>query len=366
MSTHDKLARIIHKVESNIDKLRYAARDKLGRSNNAVIQAYLGFSTSEKIFVRGRVLQDQGTLVLDKDASKWRNLRAAIRALNSHEVPSAKLYLPEFDAHVTADEEGFFEVWLELSQSINTITTAQNYSYVKAILKNKDDQDIFETELPVAIPSQNASFGIISDIDDTVLQSDATRTLSMINKVLFENAQTRKPFAGVSELYQALTAKDNPIFYVSSSPWNLYEMLSEFLKLNNIPTGPLMLRDWGISAEEFLPSSHKNHKQDAITKILDAYSELPFILIGDSGQEDPEIYFSLLDNYPDRILAIYIRDVSKTERDEKIAKLEAAAKDKNVTLMLSDTSESVAMDAFNNGWITEEELLQVKDAVAQG
>ncbi|MEM7736396.1 MAG: App1 family protein, partial [Deinococcota bacterium] len=130
----------------------------------------------------------------------------------------------------------------------------------------------------------------------------------------------------------------NPIFYVSSSPWNLYDMLTDFFDINDIPAGPLMLRDWGIKPSELLPFGHKTHKLDSITGIMDAYPDLPFVLIGDSGQEDPEIYTTLVSKYPSRIKAIYIRDVSDNARDAEIAKLrEEVAKVNCPFLLVKDT-----------------------------
>ena len=365
MSKQDRLARLIHKAEKNIDQVRYKVKNRLVDQNKVVIQPYVGFGTTKKLFIRGRVLLNRGTIVLDKESSVWRNLRASVRALNSHEIPFAKIYLPEFDKHIEANDEGFFEAWLEPSQALNNLAIQDNHYYITALFKNDDKEVVSKVSLAVAVPSDKAKFGIISDIDDTVLQSDATRTLTMIRKVLFENAETRSPFKGVAELYQALTGKHNPIFYVSSSPWNLYEMLQRFLKVNNIPQGPLLLRDWGITAEEFLPSSHKGYKENALTSILDAYPDLSFILIGDSGQEDPEIYSNLLDTYSKQILAIYIRDVSTEARDKAVENLKACVAKYDISLKLCKDSAEVGADAFDKGWITNQELQTIEDSVAQ-
>src|SRR5690606_438380 len=105
--------------------------------------------------------------------------------------------------------------------------------------------------------------------------------------VLFGNVHTRIPFAGVGAFYRALHTgggRMNPLFYVSSSPWNLYDVLSEFLHLHEIPAGPMELRDWGLAGDEILPVGHRAHKRVAIDHILARYPELPFILVGDSGQ----------------------------------------------------------------------------------
>ena len=155
---------------------------------------------------------------------------------------------------------------------------------------------------------------MISDIDDTVVLTGATSPLRMARTVFLGNARTRAPFPGVAAFYAALQhgvgrADFNPLFYVSSSPWNLYGLLTEFLTLRKIPLGPLMLRDWGINEREVLPTGHAGHKLEAIRKIMELYPDLPFILLGDSGQEDPEIYHRVVHDHPSRILAVYIRNV---------------------------------------------------------
>ncbi len=141
------------------------------------------------------------------------------------------------------------------------------------------------------IPGPGARFGVISDVDDTVLVTGATDAVGMARTVFTGNALSRMTFDGVAELYRALRGEQgNPIFYVSSSPWNLYDLLDDFLALNGLPAGPILLRDWGLSSIELLPTDHHHHKLGTIHAILSTYPDLPFLLLGDSGQQDPEIY----------------------------------------------------------------------------
>ena len=204
----------------------------------------------------------------------------------------------------------------------------------------------------VIVPPAAAEFGIISDMDDTVLQTGATSLLSMAKKTLFGNARTRLPFEGVSAFYAALHRGTNPLFYVSSSPWNLYDLLVDFLDVNEIPLGPLMLRDWGISETDFFTGSHGEHKLGTIERIFETYPHLPFILIGDSGQEDPEIYHEIVHNHPDRVLCIYIRDVSEAAaRDKEVQKLATELLNDRSELVLVPDTVTAARHAASRGWI---------------
>src|SRR5690606_6523602 len=132
----------------------------------------------------------------------------------------------------------------------------------------------------------------------------ASNLLQMLKLTLFNNAHTRLPFEGVAALYQAFHAgaggsEKNPLFYVSSSPWNLYDLLDEFFYLQDIPKGPFFLRDFGIDKDKFIVSGHEEHKIVQIEKILSTYPDMKFILIGDSGEKDPEIFTNVVQAFPE-------------------------------------------------------------------
>src|SRR4030095_16712537 len=127
------------------------------------------------------------------------------------------------------------------------------------------------------------------------------------------NARTRKPFKGVAAFYRALHAGVNPVFYVSKSPWNLFAPIVEYLEVQGLPEGPVILRDFGFRTP-------KNHKTRAIERILNTYPALKFVLSVDSGEQDPEIYAGIVRRFPDRIRAIYIRSVN-TKRISEIQNL---------------------------------------------
>jgi phosphatidate phosphatase APP1 len=192
----------------------------------------------------------------------------------------------------------------------------------------------------VLTPPPSARFGVISDIDDTVLVSHAASPFRMALTALLNNARTRSPFPGVAAFYQALQAgvrgdEQNPIFYVSSSPWNFYDLLVEFMQVNEIPAGPLLLRDYG--RQNLRDIGHRDHKRGEIDALLAAYPALPFVLMGDSGQEDPEIYASVVQDFPDRILGIHIRDVTpgSARRRQEIAALAEATAAAGAPLLFS-------------------------------
>jgi phosphatidate phosphatase APP1 len=208
----------------------------------------------------------------------------------------------------------------------------------------------------VLVPPATAQFGIVSDIDDTVLWSNVTNKMRMLKMLAVSNAHTRKPFKGVAAFYRALHAgaggnDANPLFYVSSSPWHLYTPLVDFLRSQNLPIGPLMLKELGVKSL-FGAGRHQEHKLASIERIFDTYPQLPFVLIGDSGQEDPEIYRELVLRHPQRIKAIYIRNVNPDpDRIEAIDRLAEEVRASGAQLVLVPDSEYAATHAAGEGLI---------------
>ncbi len=162
------------------------------------------------------------------------------------------------------------------------------------------------------MPSADARFGVISDIDDTILETGVQRALRMVVQTFTGSALTRTAFPGAPELYRDLAADVNPVFYVSSSPWNLHAFLLAFLRHRGFPLGPVLLRDLlGNRAG-------REQKHARIREILELHPDLSFVLLGDSGEKDPEIYADIVRDHPDRILAVYIREVRLDPGDGRV------------------------------------------------
>ena len=165
------------------------------------------------------------------------------------------------------------------------------------------------------IPPTHAEYGVITDIDDTILQTGVTSLLKwrLIVNSFFRNIDRRVPVGGAAEMLTEYHLDKNkrpvnPIFYVSNSPWNLYIYLQGFLELNNFPKGPILLRDIRTPFDK-TPKPEVEHKIAQIRNILDTYPDLNFILVGDTGQKDPVIYENIATEYPGRIKDIYLRKV---------------------------------------------------------
>jgi phosphatidate phosphatase APP1 len=358
-------ARIARSVERRVDT------PKPGTSGARQVIPYRGFGRASEVFVSGRVLSNPPPGPIDAADAWWRNLAAMFRHLESDEVPGARLRLTlaQTERHAITDEEGFYRAWLAPARPLPD-TGMWHVVDVEVIEPLHPDAVRVTTSGLVLVPPPTARFGVISDLDDTVIRTDATRLLPMLRRTLLQNARTRLPFAGVAEFYGGLNLGDdgseaNPVFYVSSSPWNLYPVLTEFLEFQTIPLGPLMLRDWGFSDRGVLPPGHGEHKLGAIRQILDCYPALPFILIGDSGQEDPEIYRDVVHQYRGRIHAVYIRNVtSDPARARAIGELAEEVRSVGSELLLSDDTLAAARHAAERGWVGERTISRVAEVVS--
>lgn len=320
------------------------------------IAGYRGYAASGRVLLLGRVLQDEGLPEADPSHSKARNLMVMLKRLESDPLPFARVraQLPAGQRELVADDEGFIRQWVEPETPLQP-----GWGSIQLELADPADGVPRVGHALYLTPPASAAYGVISDMDDTVLQSHVTDFIRAARMVLLENARTRLPFPGVAAFYRALEEgrtgeAGNPIFYVSSSPWNLYDVIAEFLEAQKIPAGPLLLRDWDLG-----PSLLRNagYKTGVIREILATYPLLPFILVGDSAQEDPEIYADIVATHPGRILAVYIRSVRKHPEDSPaIRNLAERVSCAGSALVLADDTLAAARHAAQHGWIREESL----------
>ena len=361
----DVITRMIHKAETSFDWVKYSIGSRFNSRVSPVILPYIGYGSQKFIHIKGRVLEEHGILPVKDTDRIWHNIANMYRRFESDEIPKARVLasFQEVVQEVTADEEGFFDVTMELSVSV---PAGLGWGQISL--------DLLEPKLPedgnpgavgrVLIVSPEAEYGIISDIDDTVVHTGVPNRLKMARTVFLKNAYSRKPVKGVPPFYRALQAGklgkgQNPLFYVSSSPWNLFDHFQEFFQIHDIPSGPITLRNWGIERQSLLAIKNRKFKLAAIREILGRFPELRFVLIGDSGEEDTEVYSEVMRLHPGQILIAYIRKVrDDPSRSEEIRQMARQAEEMGSALLLAQDAGEMARDAAQRGLINLPPALQ--------
>ncbi|WP_455168899.1 App1 family protein [Aegicerativicinus sediminis] len=318
------------------------------------------YGTGSHIYIKGRALEDESIDLeqkgmLDLLINSWKRFETdeiKNTPLNI-KLPNNKIF------QVVSSERGYF-LLDEPFGDIADLTNEEGWLQFEAsyddpnIKRNIQNGNRFPGEM--LIPSKDCSYGVISDIDDTILHTGLVSTFKwrVIYNTMLKRPSKRTPLKGAPEFYHLLhrgkSGKEkNPIFYVSHSPWNLYRYLEYFLKKNNFPKGPILLRDFPNPFSKN-SKSEKPQKQKEILNILKSYPNMKFILIGDSGEHDPDIYIEIAESHPDRILAIYLRSVNHEERMLRVKGLIEDYKTTDV-LMVED-SESAIAHALEKGFIS--------------
>jgi phosphatidate phosphatase APP1 len=357
------LEQVVAGADAAGDLMRERLRGRAGAAWRLAIVPYIGYGTARRVWLRGRVLKDEGLPRASADDPPWRNAFALYRRLESDEVPGARVRatLGRAVHDATADREGYFEFDLETDPPLS----GGGWYDVRLELIEPPREPAVAVDAPVLVPPPSARFGVVSDIDDTVVWTGVKNKPRMLLELARGNAATRKPFKGVGALYRAFGAgasgnDGNPVFYVSSSPWNLYLPLVEYLERQQIPLGPLALKDFGDHTV-FAHRDHAAHKLEAIERIFAAYDALPFVLIGDSGEQDPEIYAEVVRRHPDRVRVVYIRSIDPDPaRIDAIDRLIDELKTTGAQLVLAPDSEFAAAHAAAEGLIATAALADVR------
>lgn len=327
-----------------------------------VIETYRGYGSRDEVFLIGRVFRQSQRGATTSNEGWAAELRDIRRRITRRSVAGAVLTARFFGCteEVVTDRDGYFRVHLH-----PRLPAPPEASWHTMDLDLAGPEPV-HAKGQVFIPSAQCRRVIISDIDDTIMRTGVANKLKMLWRLFVEDAENRVAFPGAAALYRALYAgpcggEGNPMLYVSRAPWGIYDMLSEFFTMHRIPVGPVMfLREWGLSWKSPLPRRAEDHKRDLIERMLSLYHDLPFVLIGDSGQHDPEVYGQVVAAHPGRVVAVYIRNVSHdASRISEIAKLAEAVEAAGSSLVLAADSLAMAEHAAEHGLIDRNAVAEV-------
>ncbi len=341
---------LVHEVALRADRFADRLSRRLrGTPKRITVEPYLAHGSSDRVVARGRVVSNAPILAAEGFEPVWTRVRRGFRRFLTNEIAGVEIEaaLGSATGVGITDEEGYY--WIELAG--HALPADRLIHHLDLSVKEPPAGAVVTIGSARAhIPTGRTRRLVVSDIDDTVLATDATRTARMIMTTLSGSAWTRRGFPGTPELFGGLARggdgeDDNAFVYVSSSPWNLHGFLDAFIRHTGLPTGPLLLRDFGVDETMFIQGSHDAHKRAAIEELL-ALHDTSLVLVGDTGQDDPEIYRSIVASHPGRIEAVLLRHLTSDDRAEDVHRLFA---DLTVPLAVAGDTLGLAEVAESNG-----------------
>ena len=260
---------------------------------------YSGYADAEQARVLARVVLAPASA----DPAARRGI-AAWKRLLTIERPSVEVEIELGGTTTTAvsDEQGFVDVTVDLHGPLGD-------GDVDAVLRLPDRAP---TRVPIHVVAEGETRGVVCDIDDTVWVTGLSNPLAAARRTFFGTSAKRKIVPGMAELVQeAVRGHDQPaVVYLSNGPWNFAGIASRFLEKNGFPAGTLLMTDWGITPTHWFRDG-KEHKRSSLARLREDLPHVTWVLIGDSGEHDPELYTTFAREHGDVVAAIAVRQVQE-------------------------------------------------------
>ena len=164
-------------------------------------------------------------------------------------------------------------------------------------------------------PKQGTS--MVSDIDDTVKVTEINNHRAMLRRTFLESFEA---VPGMAARYRSWRDFGTQLHWISNSPWQLRAPLAAFLEQAGFPDAHLTLRKLDLCTLKDLfelIGSDENPKEAAVERLVRGYPERHFVLVGDAGEEDPEVYGRIARRWPDTKFTIFIRRVGPRTSDTR-------------------------------------------------
>ncbi len=170
-------------------------------------------------------------------------------------------------------------------------------------------------EAPVLVIGDDVEFGIVSDIDDTIITSYLPRLLIAAYNSFVLTESARVPVAGMAAMYSALLRQhpNAPLIYLSTGAWSTQPFLERFIARHGYPSGPMLLTDWGPTNTGWFRSGPA-HKRTSLANLARDFPQIRWLLVGDDGQHDPALYSQFALDHPENVAGIAIRQLPVVEQ----------------------------------------------------
>lgn len=279
---------------------RWRARRARDAGKIPEVVPYTGYGSTSWVRVLARVLLAKPTERRDEvptGARGWRNFIGV-----PVENAQVNVRLGDRSLEVQADRSGVIDVAVnvDLEPGWHRIGLTAEGSAVATAL--------------VFVVDPETTFGVVSDIDDTVMVTALPRPLLAAWHTFVVNEHARATTPGMPVLYERLTTRypGSPLIYLSTGAWNVAPTLTRFLSRNLYPAGALLLTDWGPTTDRWFRSG-REHKRSSLERLAGEFPQIKWLLIGDDGQHDESIYGDFVAAHPDNVAAVCIRHLTPSE-----------------------------------------------------
>ncbi|MFN8125159.1 MAG: phosphatase domain-containing protein [Candidatus Nanopelagicales bacterium] len=354
---------------------RYAAHRRNQKMEDGTLRGirvvvHRGWAAQGVARIHGRVIESPR---LPEEGSRipyWDVLNANLRRHVSLAFPDVRVraQLGEATGEGTTDRHGYVSVHLEVPD------LTPGWHEVRLTTLSDDDGTEFSGTGRVLYPSPKAKFLVVSDLDDTVIRTGLDEGMVALRRTLFRDAHTRRAVPGMASLYRGLqrgvasrrgvTPPEPGFFYLSTGSWSFYEMLTQFLQLRGYPRGPLFLTDWGPS-DRYIHRSGEEHKRQTLVRLREAFPDTPMVLIGDSGQKDPDIYLWFAREHPGAVAQIVIMKASdaSAERTAELRDQAVGIRGEGIAFHVADDADEAAQALHAAGLCDDMTLEEVETEI---
>ncbi|MCW2809839.1 MAG: synthase [Friedmanniella sp.] len=289
-----RAARVDHAI------LRWRARRARDAGYTATVIPYTGYGSTTWLRVLGRVMLAKPAEAVPTEttgARGWRSFTSVpVEGAQVEVLVNGTVRTVEADGSGVIDQ--LIDVDLTPGWHVLSLSTAESEP----------------SQAHVFVVDPAARFGMVSDIDDTVMVTALPRPLLAAWHTFVVNEHARATTPGMPVLYERILAQHPgaPVVYLSTGAWNVAPTLTRFLSRNLYPPGPLLLTDWGPTADRWFRSGQE-HKRNNLRRLAAEFPDVKWLLVGDDGQHDEAIYTAFLEQFPDQVEAVCIRQLSAGE-----------------------------------------------------
>ena len=272
--------------------------------DNVVV--YHAYGNEQQVIVQGRMERKREFKPVSKEDGWVRNLWRRVKQVKADDIESADINLSiNHERFKTkGDDEGYFEFNVKTKQRLKM-------GYQKIILQLKDNQNLHETN--ATIIDSTPLVGIISDFDDTLIVSEVTDKISLGINTMFKNYKQRVIVPTMLERFTKILTQNpkgtpSTLFILTGSPQQLFTPIEQFLNYHHFPKYTLILKKAHGENQDPLTDQFA-YKTQKIERLIKLYPNMKWIMFGDSGEKDTEVYKAIKEKYPKKVLEYYVRDV---------------------------------------------------------